>query len=389
MPSPKCCAPLATGGMDVSDGLVGDLGKMCRAADVSRRGRGRARAALAGRARGAGASDPTLIETALTGGDDFEVLPTRAGASASRAFGSAARRSVSTCTAIGDVRAAEAAGRAALPRRTASRCVFSRTVVQSFLSGMVRAQRERHRSMVDRKAECGASCTTRPRYRPSGRIDTAQRRAHALCGASSARAFRRSPYLRATAPRRALAALSPSNTCDGGAGDDNGIARNWAALDAVELVPRYGVTHGAAAGRGRAVRPPLRRADRRRADGRPVAGVAGRRRAISPRAAQRARIPYVLGTVGGMTIEQRRRARARRASGSSSIALRATTTPSASTWCAAPTPPARMRWCSRSTCRCAPRVRARWPPASPRRSSPDLRMLRSASLALAGLADGR
>src|SRR6201988_4454706 len=28
---------------------------------------------------------------------------------------------------------------------------------------------------------------------------------------------------------------------DGGAGSDIGIAHNWAALDAVELVPRYGV----------------------------------------------------------------------------------------------------------------------------------------------------
>ena len=29
---------------------------------------------------------------------------------------------------------------------------------------------------------------------------------------------------------------------DGGAGVDTGIARNWRALDAVELMPRYGVT---------------------------------------------------------------------------------------------------------------------------------------------------
>ena len=29
--------------------------------------------------------------------------------------------------------------------------------------------------------------------------------------------------------------------CDGGAGSDKGIARNWSALDGVELVPRYGV----------------------------------------------------------------------------------------------------------------------------------------------------
>jgi L-lactate dehydrogenase (cytochrome) len=28
---------------------------------------------------------------------------------------------------------------------------------------------------------------------------------------------------------------------DGGAGADTGIARNWAALDSVELMPRYGV----------------------------------------------------------------------------------------------------------------------------------------------------
>src|SRR5262249_60641134 len=28
--------------------------------------------------------------------------------------------------------------------------------------------------------------------------------------------------------------------CDGGAGSDKGIARNWAALAAVELVPPYG-----------------------------------------------------------------------------------------------------------------------------------------------------
>src|SRR5712671_5079266 len=29
---------------------------------------------------------------------------------------------------------------------------------------------------------------------------------------------------------------------DGGAGADGGIARNWRALDAVELIPRYGRT---------------------------------------------------------------------------------------------------------------------------------------------------
>ena len=28
---------------------------------------------------------------------------------------------------------------------------------------------------------------------------------------------------------------------DGGAGDDTGIKHNWAALDAIEMIPRYGV----------------------------------------------------------------------------------------------------------------------------------------------------
>src|SRR6516165_1797530 len=50
---------------------------------------------------------------------------------------------------------------------------------------------------------------------------------------------------------------------DGGAGADVGIAHNWAALDAVELVPRYGVMPALPpwAGRrwcGRAPTPPWR-----------------------------------------------------------------------------------------------------------------------------------
>ena len=89
---------------------------------------------------------------------------------------------------------------------------------------------------------------------------------------------------------------------DGGAGADGGIARNWRALDAVELIPRYGRTTKL---------PPLDIA----LFGRPYAAPVG----IAPMggpaivwpgadrylaaAAQRARIPYTLGTVGGMTIE--------------------------------------------------------------------------------------
>ena len=91
---------------------------------------------------------------------------------------------------------------------------------------------------------------------------------------------------------------------DGGAGeDDAGIKRNWAALDAIELVPRYGVTTEL---------PPT--------DielfGRPYAAPIGVAPMGGPSivwpgadeflaaAAQAARVPYVLGTVGGTTIEK-------------------------------------------------------------------------------------
>ena len=63
----------AHGAMDVSDGLAGDLAKMCRAArldasiDV-------ARVPLSRAARAVLVAEPALIETILTGGDDYEVL---------------------------------------------------------------------------------------------------------------------------------------------------------------------------------------------------------------------------------------------------------------------------------------------------------------------------
>src|SRR3984885_9084732 len=91
---------------------------------------------------------------------------------------------------------------------------------------------------------------------------------------------------------------------DGGSGkDDSGIRRNWAALDAVELVPRYGVM------------PSLPPCDvelfgRRYAAPIGVAPMGGPA-IVWPgadlylaRAAQRARIPYTLGVVGCATIEQ-------------------------------------------------------------------------------------
>ncbi len=91
---------------------------------------------------------------------------------------------------------------------------------------------------------------------------------------------------------------------DGGAGnDDAGIRRNWAALDAVELVPRYGIMPSLppceVALFGRRYAAPIGIA--------PMGGPAivwpGADKSLA-RAAQGARVPYVLGMVGCATIEE-------------------------------------------------------------------------------------
>jgi thiamine-monophosphate kinase len=66
---------VASAAMDVSDGLAGDLAKLCRASGVSARVEV-ARVPLSAAARAALRSDQSLIEPILTGGDDYEILAT-------------------------------------------------------------------------------------------------------------------------------------------------------------------------------------------------------------------------------------------------------------------------------------------------------------------------
>jgi thiamine-monophosphate kinase len=61
--------------MDVSDGLVGDLAKLCRASQVSAEIEAE-RVPLSAAAAAALAADPRLLEPVLTGGDDYEILCT-------------------------------------------------------------------------------------------------------------------------------------------------------------------------------------------------------------------------------------------------------------------------------------------------------------------------
>ncbi len=65
----------ATASMDISDGLVGDLGHICRQSGVSAEIDAAAVPLSAG-ARALVAADPSALETVLTGGDDYEILAT-------------------------------------------------------------------------------------------------------------------------------------------------------------------------------------------------------------------------------------------------------------------------------------------------------------------------
>jgi thiamine-monophosphate kinase len=65
----------AAAAMDVSDGLVGDLAKLCRASAVAAE-IDVERVPLSEAARAAVAAEPAVLATALTGGDDYEIVLT-------------------------------------------------------------------------------------------------------------------------------------------------------------------------------------------------------------------------------------------------------------------------------------------------------------------------
>jgi thiamine-monophosphate kinase len=91
----------ASAAMDVSDGLVGDLGKICAVSGV-RADVEAARVPLSDAAQAALASEPTLVEMALTGGDDYEVVAT-VPPTASAALNAAAKAAGIALTEIGSI----------------------------------------------------------------------------------------------------------------------------------------------------------------------------------------------------------------------------------------------------------------------------------------------
>jgi thiamine-monophosphate kinase len=97
----------ASAAMDVSDGLVGDLGKLCRASGVGAEV-DVARVPLSRAALAVLVADPKATETMLTGGDDFEVVATVPPRKL-KSFLAVARRAGVPATGIGRITAAPGA----------------------------------------------------------------------------------------------------------------------------------------------------------------------------------------------------------------------------------------------------------------------------------------
>ena len=95
----------ASAAIDVSDGVAGDLAKLCRASSVAA-DIDVARVPLSDTARAAIAAEPALLETALTGGDDYEIVLTLSPQKLA-AFRAAAEAAGVATTEIGLMRAGE------------------------------------------------------------------------------------------------------------------------------------------------------------------------------------------------------------------------------------------------------------------------------------------
>ena len=125
----------ATAAMDVSDGLAGDLAKLCRASSVAAE-IDVSRVPLSDAARAAVAAAPELIETVLTGGDDYEIVLTLAPEKLA-AFRAAAKAAGVPVTEIGRMQAGE--GARFMPRRQSAD--LGAALVQPFLAKVVIARR--------------------------------------------------------------------------------------------------------------------------------------------------------------------------------------------------------------------------------------------------------
>ena len=96
----------ASAAMDVSDGLVGDFAKLCRASQVAADDRRSRACRCRRRPRRRWPPIRPCCETALTGGDDFEIVCTVPAAKA-EAFRAAAKAAEVAVSEIGEIKAGE------------------------------------------------------------------------------------------------------------------------------------------------------------------------------------------------------------------------------------------------------------------------------------------
>jgi thiamine-monophosphate kinase len=95
----------ASAAIDISDGLVGDFGKLCRASGVAA-DIDAARVPISEAAKAVITADSSALESALTGGDDYEIVCTVPAAKAN-SFHAAAKVASVAVTQIGEVKAGE------------------------------------------------------------------------------------------------------------------------------------------------------------------------------------------------------------------------------------------------------------------------------------------
>jgi thiamine-monophosphate kinase len=97
----------ASAAMDISDGLAGDFAKLCRASGVAADIEVK-RVPVSEAAQVAIAADNAMLERALTGGDDYEIVCTVPAANA-EGFRAAAKAAQVAVTEVGEIKAGEGA----------------------------------------------------------------------------------------------------------------------------------------------------------------------------------------------------------------------------------------------------------------------------------------
>ena len=199
------------------------------------------------------AAEPALLETALTGGDDYEIVCTMPPARR-RASRPPRQRPESPVTEIGRIEAGEAPV-SSVPTESRSASSKARSVI--FELSRLQPDGTTKIAAATRMDEADAAATVHGRKREAP-IAAAKRRQAARPALN--RRFPTSPICARKAPRNVPHFAFEYG--DAGAGNDGGIQPTGLRFDAVELVPRYGVMPTPAADRRRTVRPPLCGADR-------------------------------------------------------------------------------------------------------------------------------